>query len=248
MPLRKHAWARRSSSAARADGARPPAWRSAAAKCAAASRWAPSRAARSPAAVEYSRTAAPSPGGLGVMREPRRARRARPARPAPRDAGRRAGPAEARPRSSRVRSRGGSATASPSARSIPGRQARVELRQLVRRDPLEQPDLRSWPRDRDGLQQPPRGGGQARRAGEHGVAHAAGRAHAAAREHLGHEERVAAGPRMQAGAVDAVRRRQPRDRVPRQRLDGHPLRAASARRAPRAAGGRAPARRRDRSR
>jgi len=51
-PLRKHACARRSSSAARAAGDRSSAYLRAAAKWAAASRWAPSRAARSPAASE----------------------------------------------------------------------------------------------------------------------------------------------------------------------------------------------------
>ena len=82
------------------------------------------------------------------------------------------------------------------------RQARLELRQLVERDPLEQPDLRPRPRDRHGLEQPPRGHGQARRAGEHGVADAAGRADAAAREHLGHEERVAPGPSVQSRGIN----------------------------------------------
>jgi hypothetical protein len=101
----------------------------------------------------------------------------------------------------------------------PGCQARLELGQLVRRDPLQQPDLRARPRHGHGLQQPPRRSAQAPRPGEHGVAHAPRRARAFAREYLGHVERVAARAGMKCGAVDAVRRGQAGDSARRQRLD-----------------------------
>jgi hypothetical protein len=108
----------------------------------------------------------------------------------------------------------------------PGGQTRLELGELVRRDPLEQPDLRAGRRDGHGLEQPPGGSAEAGGAREHGVAHAAGRARIVAREQLGDEERIAAGASVQPGAVDAVRRGEPRDGDRRERLDRHPMSAA----------------------
>ena len=122
-------------------------------KWAAASRWAPSRAARSPAAWECSSTPAPSPAARRDARAApaRHARQGRQRRPMQGDA---AGRAEARPRSSRARSRGGSRPRRRSARSIPDARHASSSGSSSARDPLQQPDLRARSRHGHGLQQP----------------------------------------------------------------------------------------------
>ena len=106
----------------------------------------------------------------------------------------------------------------------PGRQARLELRQFVARDGARA--ARS-PRAAARPPPPPAAAGPGRAGAPRGRARRRARwtaCAAATRQHLGHEERVAAGARMQPGAVDAVRRGQPRHGRRRQRPDRDPVR------------------------
>ena len=76
-------------------------------------------------------------------------------------------------------------------------------------------------RDRDRVEQGARGGSEPRSAGEHRITHRL-RDFLSGREHLGDEERIAAGPLVQGGAIDTMRRRQARNPLGRERCESQP--------------------------
>ena len=158
MPLRKHAWDRRSSSAARAAGleaARVP-QRGGEVGGGLAVGAEPRRAIpRRPGVLEHGGAVA---GRLGVMREPRRlgaTDQGGQRRPMQGDApvGRKL------VLDRRARDLVAKADRVALGAQHPRRQTRLELRQLLRGDPLQQPDLRARSCDGHGLQQPARGSG-----------------------------------------------------------------------------------------
>ena len=116
-------------------------------------------------------------------------------------------------------------------RSIPDVRPSSTLASSLRRNLLEQPQLGARRCDRDRVEQGARAGGQPRRAGQDGVAHALGERRPAGGERLGHVERVAAGDPVELGGVDLVRLGQILHRPLRQRLepqarDGRPRQLA----------------------
>ena len=109
----------------------------------------------------------------------------------------------------------------------PGRQARVERRQIALRQRLQQPQLRAPRNDGDDVQQGERAFVQARDPGQHRVAHRGRNGVIGGREHLGDVERVAGRPAIQLAVVDARRSRERGDRVRGERSQRHPLRGVT---------------------
>jgi hypothetical protein len=103
----------------------------------------------------------------------------------------------------------------------PRGEALVERGQGIRCGLFEERELGMRRRDRDGVEQRARCGGEPRSAGEHGVAHRVGDLLSGG-EHLGDEERIAAGPLVQGGAVDTVRLRDTRNPARGERCEPEP--------------------------
>jgi hypothetical protein len=91
-----------------------------------------------------------------------------------------------------------------------GGEAFVECRESLSRGLLQQRQLGLRRRNRDGVDQRPRGGREPRSTSENGVANRLGDL-LARREHLGDEERIAARLLVQGGRVDSVRLGELRD-------------------------------------
>jgi hypothetical protein len=104
----------------------------------------------------------------------------------------------------------------------PRRETLLQMGEVVPGERFEQPDLGPRRHDRDDVEQRPRAAREPRRAREHGVPHAVRHAVAARGERLRHVEGIAGRSREELGGVGAVRLRERRDGLERERLEVDP--------------------------